>query len=148
MFGYFILFALCLAAVAVAWARLEAARPYPTQQSWRAQPQPTRPEEPRDDDLGRAPRARALVYGRPFEFAFVDQGGAEGWRSYILHQPSYGPWAQGGHESHRYWDSGRNCHFVCIDGGRQPVRTLREAAALAQMWAKGTVRYIDTGRGF
>jgi hypothetical protein len=144
-------------AIAVAWAHLDAAAaPRPTPPSARPQspfrPEPTvspghpraQPARPRHSH----PRAQLIVYGRRFIFEFEYQDASEGWRTYILDQPPYGARAQGGHESHRYYDRGRGLHFICIHEEKQPVATLAEARAFAEMWAKGTVRYIDTGQTF
>ena len=88
--------------------------------------------------------------GRDYSFAFelVDMRTAEGWRLYILDQPGYGQWADGCHETHRHLDRQSGLHYICIAQGRQPVATVAEAKGLARLWAEGTARYIDTGRGF
>jgi hypothetical protein len=141
----------CIAAVAFAWARLDADAPAPP--SGRA---PSRPassfhaeaREPSGPPPLRGPRAAVRIYGEPFLFQFEYQDTSEGWRTYILQQPPYGARAQGGHESHRFFDTARRLHFICIHEDKQPVRTLPEAAEFARMWANGTVRYIDTGQAF
>ena len=140
---YFILLVACVGLVAYAWARNDAVRSTPTARSdlSRLRPQRTSPQPLRS-------RARALIYGRRFDFEFVDKGGGEGWRMYILLQPPYGARAQGGHESHRYYDAVRSCHYICVHEDKQPIRSVAAAARFAQMWAKGTVRYIDTGQTF
>ena len=144
MFRYILFFLVCLTAIVVAAGQLSAERTshggYETS--------PRSRFSFATDPLRHAPRGEVAVRGRMFEFAFVDHRGGEGWRIYVLRQPGYGGWAAGAHESHRYYDSDLARHYVCIDPSKQPLRRIQDAVALADLWAKGTVRYIDTGRGF
>jgi len=140
----------CLA-IAIAWARIDAARPAApfAHGHHRTPPIPAASGfAEAADPMAGAPLLAVEAQGRSFLFAFVHKGEEEGWRIYILRQPPYGSRVVGPHETHRHFDAVLRLHFVCIHDDRKPVVAPAEAMDLARMWADGTVRYIDTGLAF
>lgn len=77
--------------------------------------------------------------GRTYEFSFERQPDGST-RSYIVRQPSYGSRSTDPHTIHRLPDGNR--HYVCFTTKQY---TIKDAAAVAEGWAKRTDVYIDTG---
>ena len=78
-------------------------------------------------------------YGNTYEFSFEKQSDGS-IRPYIDRQPSYGSRDTDPHKIHRNKDGNR--HYVCWE---PPPRTLHEAKAVAEQWARRTDRYIRSG---
>lgn len=77
--------------------------------------------------------------GERYVFEYIDAD--DGWRAYIRSQPSYRDRPTDDHSTHRYRD--RQGHrFVCWT---QPLRTLRDAKAVAHYWADCTDVYRILG---
>lgn len=151
MIIYAIIVCFDLVAMVVAWIVVRknetAAAAPPPPPSRRSNPSPP-PSLRAINPFERARRARTKVRSREFTFAFIDKGGREGWRIYILGQPSYGVRPDDGHHSHRYYDSDLRRHYICLDSSLMPVGKIEEAARWAHIWASKTVQYIDTGLEF
>jgi hypothetical protein len=77
--------------------------------------------------------------GRTYEFSFVPQPDGS-IRPYIVRQPSYGSRDSSCTATHRLYDGSRP--YICFTG---KLRTTKEAAAVAEAWAKRTDVYIDSG---
>ncbi len=151
MLGYVALILLACLAVAIAWARIDAAAPPAPPSLGHHAPSPAAAPMgfvDAADPLAGAPRMDVEANGRSFQFAFVHKGDQEGWRIYILRQPPYRGRATGAHETHRFRDADLRLHYICIHPDRQPIAEPADAMSLARMWAGGTVRYIDTGQQF
>lgn len=76
-----------------------------------------------------------------YQFRFVQQ--ADGWRVYILSQPSYEGRDDSGHSTHRLTDS--TGKYICWS---KPIASLEDARAIAKRWAEATQNYIKTGKRF
>ena len=72
-----------------------------------------------------------------FDFIALD----DGWRIYIVRQPSYGGRDESLHVTHRLIDGDR--YYVCWDS---PLRRLNDAKAVAALWADATQSYRRRGR--
>ena len=82
-------------------------------------------------------------YGNTYEFSFERQSDGSV-RAYIDRQPSYGSRDTDPHKIHRNLDSNR--YYVCV---QEPMpRTVSDAKAVAEEWAKRTDRYVRTGVSF
>ncbi len=74
-----------------------------------------------------------------FDHRFVDGN----WRAYIVRQPGYRGRSEDLHATHRYRDGGE--HYVCWS---EPVETLEDSEAIADLWKKNTQAYIRSGTRF
>jgi hypothetical protein len=77
--------------------------------------------------------------GRTYEFSFERQYDGS-IRPYIVSQPSYGTRSTSVNTTHRLHDNGRP--YICFTA---KLTTMKDAAAVAEGWAKRTDLYIDTG---
>ncbi len=74
-----------------------------------------------------------------YEFSFERQSDGSV-RAYIDRQPSYGSRDTDPHKIHRNRDGNR--YYVCWD---TPLKSMHDARAVAEQWAKRTDRYIKSG---
>jgi len=66
-------------------------------------------------------------------------------RAYIDDQPDYGSRPTGLHETHRYYDTGSQRHYICFDG---KLYSEQDMLAVMKYWAEETQHYIRTGTPF
>lgn len=77
-----------------------------------------------------------------YQFSFEEQNDGT-WRAYIVSQPDYDGRPSNGHATHRFTDGPR--HYVCWS---KPLRSEKEARAVAAAWADATQKYIRNGTRF
>jgi len=77
-------------------------------------------------------------HGNHYAFTYEMTGGM--WRVYVDRQPNYGYRATDSYSTHRYGISIRP--YICWT---QPLKTRKDAEAIAHLWANGTDTYIATG---
>ena len=79
-----------------------------------------------------------------FTFEYVAQSDGTV-HAYIRKAPGYGGRNAGAHETHRYWDSDREQHYICYE----PMpRNKADAMRVSAQWAERTLRYIRHGTRF
>ena len=79
-----------------------------------------------------------------FRFSFESQPNAT-FRVYVEEAPSYAAFRrdESFHATHRLRDGSRN--YICWT---DPLRTFKDAKAVAKAWAESTGRYLISGRRF
>ena len=85
-----------------------------------------------------------LTGGYRFRFLLKESWDGEV-RIYIEDQPDYGYRDNDLHSTHRLGEPGD--HYVCVKDDLQPTN-FADAKDWARYWARGTARYIDTGKNF
>ncbi len=76
------------------------------------------------------------------DFVFMKVGGNDGWRIYIISDINYKGRQTDGHSTHRLHFDGDTYMCICWRG---KIKTLREAKAIAALWADTTAIYIASG---
>lgn len=79
-------------------------------------------------------------------FTFDIRPEADGYRAYILDQPSYGKRSRDLHATHRI-PAGGGRHYVCIAPEHTPDNP-QHARDWAAYWAENTSRYLRDGKPF
>jgi hypothetical protein len=66
-------------------------------------------------------------------------------RAYILSQPGYNGRTADAHTTHRYYDTKRSLHYICIDPN---PRSRSDMKTIARHWTNKTEIYRQTGKKF